>query len=485
VRSGDGLGEALLADVLQRVGQNRPAEEIALRNLRRLSQSSPLYARYHFVLGNVERDRGNTATAINHLQIAAGFSDDLELSCWTQLRLIGAIAEVSGVLTAIARLDEIRRTLTRLGDARPFATLHLWLVEAESTRGNLEIAWRNLRTAETLLSRVDDVWLQGYLAVNRSALHYYSGEIHEAQEWAQAAIAHANESGHRTTRRAAHVNLGNIQFSQGQLSQAETCFQTALDCSERASVSEIIILENIAQIKLHRQDLQACRNVLFKLEQLTDSCRDAKRAHYNRWALQTKIRLLLHEGKSAEARQISEELERLARDAPHARVSAASHLLSAETFLAAYDPNLAAHSLGSVISPAVQLPPDLYAEMERVTGNALAMSGAAELAEVHLERAHRTFDLIGHTLGKERVTREAKPSPNLAGLDNGVLSSWCLDRVRVLLDLRTRPELFGHEAALLLQELNCAHTITLVKEHGEKRTAIRQKTSITEPPPTD
>jgi DNA-binding NtrC family response regulator/tetratricopeptide (TPR) repeat protein len=485
MRSLDGLGDALLADVLQRVGQNLPAEEIALRHLRRLTQTSPLYARYHFILGNIERDRGNTISAINHLQIAAGFSNDLELACWTQLRLIGAIAEVSGVRTAIARLDETKRTLTRFGDARPFAALHIWLVEAESTRGNLKVAWNNLRTAETLLSRVDDVWLRGYLAVNRSALHYYSGEIREAHAWAEAAIAHANESGHRTTRRAAHVNLGNIQFSQGQLSEAEACFQTALDCSEHASVSEVIILENIAQIKLQLQDLQACRNVLFRLEHLTNSCQDAKRTHYNRWALQTKIRLLLQEGKSAEARHICRELEELARDAPHARVSAASHLLSAETFLAAYDPNLAAHSLESVISPAVQLPPDLYAEMERVAGNALAMSGALELAEVHLERARRTFDLIGHSLGKERVTMEARPSSNLARFDDGVLSTWCLDRIRVLLDLRTRPELFGHEAALLLQELKCAHTIALVKQQGDKLTVIREKTSPTARPPTD
>jgi DNA-binding NtrC family response regulator/tetratricopeptide (TPR) repeat protein len=484
-RGRDALTDALLADVLQRVGQNLPAEEIALRQLRRLSQSSPLYARYHFVLGSVERDRGNTASAIKHLQIAAGFSDDLELACWSQLRLIGAIAEVSGVRTAIARLDEIKRILTRFGDARPFAALHLWLVEAESTRGNLKGAWSNLRTAETLLSQVDDVWLRGYLAVNRSALHYYSGEIREAREWAEKAIVHSNESGHRTTRRAANVNLGNIQFSQGQLSEAETCFQTALDCSERASVSEVIILENIAQIKLQLEDFKACKNVLFKLEQLTDSCQDAKRTHYNRWALQTKIRLLLKEGKSTEARQISKELERLARDAPNARVSAASHLLNAETFLAARDPSMAAHSLESAISPAVQLPPDLYAEMERVAGGALAMSGASELAEVHLERAYRTFDLIGHSLGKERVTREGRLSSNPASPGNGVGATWCLDRIRVLLDVRNRPELFGHEAMLLLQDLKCAHSMALMKQEGDRWTVIRQQTSRTAHPTTN
>ena len=37
----NGLADALLADVLQRVGQNVPAEEIALQQLRRLPQLKP------------------------------------------------------------------------------------------------------------------------------------------------------------------------------------------------------------------------------------------------------------------------------------------------------------------------------------------------------------------------------------------------------------------------------------------------------------
>src|SRR5688572_24067222 len=168
IRNRDGLGDALLADVLQRIGQNVAAEDIATRQLRGLEKSSHLYARCHFVLGNVERDRGNTSDAVNHLRLSVTACEDPELACWCQLRLISAIAEVSGIRTATARLDEIKRTLTRFGDPRPFVALHLWLVEAESTRGNLENAWRNLRTAESLLSRVDDVWLRGYFAVNQS-----------------------------------------------------------------------------------------------------------------------------------------------------------------------------------------------------------------------------------------------------------------------------------------------------------------------------
>jgi len=472
-RGRDPLVRALLADVLQRVGHNAQAQEMASEYLRDIPKNSQAFARFHFVLGNVDRDRGNLGDAIGHLQISAGSTLDPELACWSQLRLVSLVAETSGIRIAIARLDDVKRTLVRYGDARPFVALHLWLVEAESTRGNLDIAWRNLRTAESLLSQIDDVWLGGYLAVNRSALHYYSGEISEAHEWARAAIGRADESGHRTTRRAAYVNLGNIQLSLGNFTEAETSFQTALDCSEPSSLSEVIILENIAHIKLLQQDFDACRRVLHHLEQLIESRQDVKRAHYSRWALQTKIRLLLYEGKTSEARRICEDLEILARETPHARVSAASQLLGAETLLASKDPVSAIQRLQPVISSKIQLPPDLYAEMERVAGNALLMSGAAELAHVHLERARRTFDVIGHSVGKARTTADIESLSDSSRLESGLGSTLCLDRIRALLDLRTRPELFGHEAASLLRELGCTHTIKLESWKGGERTVLR------------
>ena len=91
--------------------------------------------------------------------------------------------------------------------------------------------------------------------------------------------------------------------------------------------------------------------------------------------------------------------------------------------------------------------------MERVAGNALAIQALPELAQVHLERACRTFDLIGHTVGKQRTTNGDSNRQILKCSDDGLGFTWCLDRVRALFDLRARPELMGHEAALLLQRI--------------------------------
>src|SRR5687767_11644257 len=122
---------------------------------------------------------------------------------------MAVIAEFSGAQTAMARLDEVKRALTRFGDARPFAALHLWLVEVESLRGNLNSARHHRDTADSLLSTAENIWLRGYLAVNSSVLYYYLAENIEARRWAEIAINCARTAGHRSTLRSAYANLGS------------------------------------------------------------------------------------------------------------------------------------------------------------------------------------------------------------------------------------------------------------------------------------
>src|SRR5687767_842174 len=64
IRKNEPLTLALLADTLQRVGQNDRAEEIALRVLKPGNVAPQVVARCHFALGNVHRDRGDTADAM-------------------------------------------------------------------------------------------------------------------------------------------------------------------------------------------------------------------------------------------------------------------------------------------------------------------------------------------------------------------------------------------------------------------------------------
>jgi DNA-binding NtrC family response regulator/tetratricopeptide (TPR) repeat protein len=466
-RRKDFLAQAVLADALHRVGRNEHAELIATRSLHSVPELSQVHARFQLVLGNVLRERGNIAKAIEHFQIAVGASgSDPEMSCWTHLRLMATIAELNGREAAIAHLEQVKRTLTRFGDARPFAALHLWFVENDTMRGHLDSARRHLKTADSLLSEVDDVWLRGYLAINGSAVHYYCAEIDEARRWAEIASACSRISGHRTTKRAAHVNLGYFELAMGQLDRAEEYFQTALKCCERGSSNEIAILDNIAETKLQRGDLDGCKLILSRLDELAVQSADANRRHYNAWILQTKVRLMLREGRKADARTISESIGPLIEESPQGRVTTECRLLSAEA-LFDIEPLAAAESLSLVLGATTQLAPDLFAEAELVTGKVLNASGALHLARVRLERAARTFGAIGHHVGKQRSLDELDALPVMsAQVSDETATERSLDRFRALLDFRSRPELFGYEALSLLEELKCSSNIRLVVGRG-------------------
>ena len=460
------IAKSILADALQRTGQNERAQRIASNNLCASSLSPALRARCHFVLGNVCRESGDTARAIDHFQVPANCdTSDLELCCWAQLRLMISVADLKGIQTALARLDGVRRTLARFGDPRPFAVLHLWMVEIECTRGNLTSARRHLSTAQSLLTQIDDVWLQGYLAINSSGVSYYCAEIAEARRFAELAIGYAQASGHRGARRAAYANIGQIEFSAGNLSVAEEYFKRALECCEIGSSHEIAILDSIARVRLHVGDLQDCRMILKKIEMCKPSLRSAEPSDFNTWPLQTEVQLLLSEGRVADARRLSQKLKPSAAEMPQARTTTVSHLLTTEALLADKELESAAFNLFPILSPGVQLPPDLFAEKERIVGAIFAASQSPCFGKDHLDRALHIFDTIGHCLGKQRVLSDLASFPTSLG-ENGkdTALKHALCRISALLDTRTQPELFSREAIALLTDLKCTESISFERD---------------------
>src|SRR4051812_46307194 len=131
------LQHALLSDVLQRTGSNEEAESIATQFIRS-SLKSEVLGRFHYVLGNVYREKGRLPEAVGQFQAAARLAAaDAVLSCWVQLRLMSSIADMAGSQAALVRLATTRDSLVRFGDKRPFSALHLWFAECETVRGRL------------------------------------------------------------------------------------------------------------------------------------------------------------------------------------------------------------------------------------------------------------------------------------------------------------------------------------------------------------
>lgn len=457
--------QLLIADSFQRTGQNEEAKNIVKRLLESPNASEVVLARSHLILGNVAKDRGESSLATDHFRRALARADsakDAELVCWAQLRLMASTADLGGVSAGMTLLSETKRCLTRFGELRPFIALHLWIVEAESKNGFLDNARRHLRIAESLLDQTDDMWLRGYFAINSFGVCYYSADIQQAHKWARMAVEYSTVSGHAATRRAAYASLGHVEFSRGNIDEAEKYFRHALDYCETGSRSQIGVLDSIAQLKLFTNELQGTQDILNQLSEIAPLHRTSRTSYHESWTLQTKIQLLLRQGRLKEARAIFNNTEALTNE-QDPKLSLVLKCLAVDTFLANHEFDAATELLDSILRSSNHLTPDLLAEKERIIAKTLTLCGSRRAASVHYDRAIRTFGIIGHLVGKETVRSDLKGCAlSLDPVSDPTAVRQTINRVRALLEALKRPELVGHEAFHLLNELDCSEYVALV-----------------------
>ena len=361
------LHQAFLSDVLQRTGSNDEAESIATLHLRS-SLKPEVSGRFHYVLGNVYRERDRLGDAVAQFQAAARLSAaDPELFCWVQLRLMRSIADMAGTQTAMARLattERIHLFGSVINDHSARCTL--WFAECETVRGRLDAARHHLSIAESLLTEIDDVWLRGYLAINSFAVCYYAGDVAEAEKWASVALQCSAMSGHKGARRAAYANAGTIEFSLGHLERAEELLSLALTECERGSTNHLAVLHSLALVKLQRDDMLGCREIVMLVDSFSDR-EESKSAYYHAWALETKIKFLVKQGHLAEASAMCATVQHVLEKITSPRVRTDLRILTAETLVAGGDLGGAASVLASLLSDLSEFPPDLLADTERVT----------------------------------------------------------------------------------------------------------------------
>ena len=455
------LHQAFLSDVLQRTGSNDEAESIATHYLRS-SLKPEVAGRFHYVLGNVYRERDRLGDAVSQYQAAARLSPaDPELFCWVQLRLMCSIADIAGTQTAMARLATTRDSLVRFGDKRPFSALHLWFAECETVRGRLDAARHHLSIAESLLTEIDDVWLRGYLAINNFAVCYYAGDVAEAEKWASVALQCSAMSGHKGARRAAYANAGTIEFSLGHLERAEELLCLALTECERGSTTHLAVLHSLALVKLQRDDMLGCREIVMLVDSFSDR-EESKSAHYHAWALETKIKFLLKQGYIAEASTMCTTVQLILEKITSPRVRTDLRILTAETLVATGDLGGAASVLASLLSDLSEFPPDLLADTERVLGKTLDRTGSRACAWNSSTRSIELFHALGHVVGEQHASAESVEfASNTFPHSDRDISRTCVDRMRVLLDTRKRPGIFGRESMHLLSELGCVDAVAV------------------------
>jgi len=394
--------------------------------------------------------------------MAATLSEgDPELNAWIGLRLISSLHDTAGIQTSMARLNHLKRSLTHLGDPRPFAAFHLWIAEVETQRGQFENATRHLEIAKGLISQIDDLWLQGYLAINNCVVNYSSAKIPEARKWAETALNYAIASGHAATQRAAHANLGHIEFSLGHFKQARTFLENALYRTESGSPSHIAILDSIAQISLHSGDLAESEQLINQLEGL---------ALGKDWpsAIQARLKLLLKQGRPKDAQHLCDSLSDQINSLNDPRESIPLRILSIEATLASAEFERAARELKATLLKPDELPLDILGEVERIIGKTLCLDQSHYWGQRNLNRAIEIFDFIGHVVGRTNAASDReqvgiRPEYSIDQKSARLV----LDQLRVALDTRGREEPFLRELAKLLSMLECTSDIRIEHYVGD------------------
>lgn len=463
--------QVLLADALQLTGHNEEAERLSHDLIGKRGAASLTLATCHAILGNISRDRGNTAVCSQHFEKALTFARatrDRDVTASVSLQLMSHAAEDSGTDIATGMMPEVRRQITQSGDPVALASLHLLLAKLEGKRGLTFTARRHLHAGKSILRKHENVWLEGSAEIDEACLAFLASDIDAAFRHASSALRTAAVSGHAATHRAACANLAHIHLSRGEFKQAERYFSDALARCEQGGMHEIALLDGLAQLELARGEFERSEQFLDKIERRAKGS-SSRPNYYHAWSFRTRLELLKKQGRIKHAIDFLKQIQPCA-DGFHPSLRLTLKAIQAEVFCLAGNAEAATVAIMLACKEYNGDSIEVLAEIERTLGRILAVDKPALAAE-HVERAIRILSIVRKVNARAEVvadcadvlsSRTEALSDTRSELSDEARTDRCLDRVNAMIDFCGSPELLGYETFELLKELTCARQVMLV-----------------------
>jgi DNA-binding NtrC family response regulator/tetratricopeptide (TPR) repeat protein len=483
---------SVLAEALQLTGQIEDAQRVAQQAVKARGARQSSLARCHLVLGNISRDRGDFSRSVSHFERAFHLSEDSpnpEMACWARLRLMMVAGEIDGPEAAISMLPEIRRRVSNLGSPVVLATLHLWVAEFETKRGLLGSACRHIQMGRAILSRHENVWLEGSAAIDDFCVAFLRSDVRSAFTHASTALSAAALSGHAATRMAACTNLAHIHLAYGELDIAANYFDQARECCHSGGAGEVAVLDGLAQLELARLNFPKCEEYLQHIETLATTTRSTVPRYYQSWSFRTKLHLLVTQRRTNEAHEFIQSYQPIfSKFHPSLRIGL--NRLHAELFLLTNDFQAASCVLSRAYADYDGQSPEASAYLSLTIGKTLIGLERPYAAAFHLKRSVRIFThlrqvsacneasaLLSRILAAETVNGSNHSGRSAASqrsetkelLTRNQQEAHILDRIKGLIELEGPSELLGQEVFELLRELNCMMSVTLVKMDRQRQ----------------
>jgi DNA-binding NtrC family response regulator/tetratricopeptide (TPR) repeat protein len=376
------------AELLQRTGDLRQANEIARKILREKPADRGMRARCHIVLGDCARLTGSAVQASPDYQRAARYAsdaNDLEQSCWAQLRLMMTISEQFASESTVSFIKKLRRNVARLGDPHVTAALHLFVGQLETQRGLLDTGSRHLHICQSILQQEPNAWLDGTAAIDAMCLAYLRSEIPRALTLADQALKIAETSGFVANRISALTNLGHLYIRLGNFERAHTFLDEALEGCTKGGRSEVAILDGLARLCVVQGHAHEAHELLRKVDELSNGFKDEP--YEVRWGRLTRLRLLIQEGRLEEAHLLLERSQEAAAQAGDKQLELVLKISRAELALLGGRLTDATETLVTTFGQLEGASVDTWAEVDRLAALLFFHTGRSDLSKEFLKRS--------------------------------------------------------------------------------------------------
>ena len=391
--------DTLLGELLQYTGRDDAAVALATGVLRRRPLDPALAARCHIALGEVDRNAGRTASAIEFFRVAleeASVAKDLRRAAWAGLRLLLALTDGPGVEAAIAYLPTLRKAVARAGDARTTSALHHFVAIIEARRGFLDNASEHIRIGRSLMSGSENVYFRAMAANDASCIAFSLSDLNATRDEARTALRESGKSGHAAIMRAALTNLAHVELARGRFPLAAHFFERAARMSPPAGTTQAGITDGLAQLSLARGDLAEAARILATARRWTPESPKGT-WYYGLWTSVTDAKFLIRQQRPEEAAEMLTGALAGAHELAEPILTSSLELTlleaqarSGAAARATPDIDVALRTWTSTI--------DLLAEFGRVVGFALAAGGSLDAGRSWFERgAHALVSAGNHT----------------------------------------------------------------------------------------
>jgi DNA-binding NtrC family response regulator/tetratricopeptide (TPR) repeat protein len=448
----------------------------SLATLDTAPSSAPVVrARAESVLGIVNQMRGDVDSARRHFHSAirhAQDSKDPERIAWTHLHLYRLLVEGHPMDALTAMLSQVRKLVTRAGDAQVTAYLHSSVAVLEGQTGRLNEAVRHCDIAESLLRLAPNTWLSGNVFLIRACIACLACQFDLAAECIAAARELTAKSGHVFGTASWEANLGHVETMRGRFDKANAAFRRVLESTGRSAFAVLAASESFARLCLSVGDLEGCQRALNRIEEESAKHEGLRSVYHVRWAGITNARLLLKRGQPDAALVALRHLEEQSKSIRDLPFSAAINLNAALALSRTDQHRLAAQRLLSSDRFEVTGHRDLQPQFYYGAGQAIAGKNISLMKQMR-DRALRVWSeqgVVSVQMEMEApssdVSSEAPQSTeHQIAPDNRAPT--IVNSLATAFDVAYSPSLLGIELLETIKNLACASDAKIAETRSE------------------